>query len=124
MSSAGHPVESVEIFGEGPPVPTNPLVESRARNVFHAFHQLDQALLIVRADGCETDATISDDGRRHSVPARRSQVGIPGGLPVVVGVDVDEPRSDQEPISVENPPSGSVDTADVDDHTVSDSDVR
>ena len=43
---------------------------------------------------------------------------IPGGLTVVVRVDVDEPRRDERTVGIDAPSGRPVDLADLDDHTV------
>ena len=44
--------------------------------------------------GRETDAAIAHDDGGNAVPARRGHFLIPGRLPVIMGVDVDEARRD------------------------------
>ena len=42
--------------------------------------------------GSEADTAVADHQRRHAVDGRRGEIGIPGELAVVVGMDVDPPR--------------------------------
>ena len=89
----GHPLERVEVLGEGLPVPLDALGERGAGDVLDALHQLDEPLVPVGARRREADAAVAEDGGGHAVPARRREVRVPGGLAVEVGVHVDEARA-------------------------------
>ena len=52
----------------------------------------------------EADAAVAEDRGGDAVPARRREVRVPGGLPVEVGVDVDEAGGDHQPVGVERAP--------------------
>ena len=84
--------DGVEILAEGFPFHSMPFVEHRAGNVLHAFHERNEAIVRVGPHRCETHAAIAHHGRRHAMPARRRHAVVPGGLAVVVRVDVDEAR--------------------------------
>jgi choline dehydrogenase-like flavoprotein len=62
--------------------------ERGAGNVFHAFHQTDEPVAFVRRDRCEAHAAVAHHGGGHAMPAGGREVGVPGGLAVVVGVNV------------------------------------
>jgi hypothetical protein len=94
-------LERIEILAERFPGPTQSLVQGDAGDVLDTFHQLDQAVAIVRPDRCEADTAIAHYRRGDAVPARRLQTGVPHGLAVVVGVDVDEARRDQQALGVD-----------------------
>ncbi len=94
-------LERVEILAERFPRPVQALVERGAGNVLDAFHQLDQALAVLDLHRREADAAIAHHRRGDAVPARGLQVRIPGGLAVIVGVDVDEARRDQHALGVD-----------------------
>ena len=89
----GAAVERVEELGEGLPGPRQALVQRGAGDVLDALHQLDEALVVGRADRREADAAVAGDDRGDAVPRRRAEPVVPGGLAVVVHVDVDEARA-------------------------------
>ena len=99
--SRGLRLQRVEILAEGFPRPVQPLVERRAGNVLDAFHQFDQALAVLDLHRREADAAIAHHRRGDAMPARRLQMRIPGRLAVIVGVDVDEARRDQQALGVD-----------------------
>ncbi len=51
--------QDVEIFLVGLPGPRQPLVQRRARDVFDAFHQVDQPLMVCWDHRCEADAAVA-----------------------------------------------------------------
>ena len=120
---AGPLVEVVEVLGEGLPRPRQAFVQRRAGDVLDALHQLDQPLVIGRADGGEADAAVAHHDRGDAVPARRRQLDVPRRLAVVVGVDVDEPGRDEGAVGVELAAAAPVDVADGGDDAVVDGDV-
>ncbi len=91
----GHRVQNIEVLGEGLPVETYAFGQHRARNVFHALHEIDQVRRGSRAHRGKADSAVAEDDRGHAVPGRWRKIRIPGDLAVVVGVDVDESRSNQ-----------------------------
>jgi hypothetical protein len=95
------PPDHVEVFGVAFPAPGNALGERGPGDVFDAFHQADQPVLLTRPHRGEPDTTISGDHGGDAVSAGRLQQGIPADLAVVVGVDVDEPRRDDLPGGVD-----------------------
>ena len=92
IDGQGRTLEGVEIFGEGLPIPLNALGQRRTRDVLHAFHQPYQPLAALGRSRCKAHAAVAKDRGRHAVPAGGQQMRIPGGLGVVVGVDVDKAR--------------------------------
>ena len=95
------PLDRSEVVAEALPGPVDPLVEHCAGDVLDPFHQGDEAGVRIGSHRCEADAAIAHDRRGHPVPARRRHALVPGGLSVVVGVDVDEPRGDQQAVGVD-----------------------
>ena len=86
--------EQVEVLGVGLPTPSHALPERGARDVFDTLHELDQLAVATGANRRESHATVPGDQRRRSVRRRRLEHLVPRHLPVVVRVDVDEPRCD------------------------------
>ena len=87
------------------------------------FHQLDQELVVRRAHRREADAAVAHDRRRDAVPAEGRQQRVPGGLAVVVGVDVDPAGGDDHARRVDLAPGGAEGLADRDDAVAIDRDV-
>ena len=97
----GPALDGVEVLGEATPTPSQALVQRRAGDVLDALHQLDEAVVVGRADRGEADAAVAHHDRGDAVPRRRRERGVPGGLAVVVGVDVDEAGRDQRAVGVD-----------------------
>ena len=102
-STRGIALERVEVLGVALPLPGDALGHRGAGNVLDALHQRDQPIVSVGRGRREPDAAVAHHHGGDAVPARRCQPRVPGGLGVVVGVDVDEARRDQ--------PAGGVDLA-------------
>ena len=106
VDRARHLLDRVEVVGESLPAPLDALGQRAARDVLDALHQLDEPLLAARAYRRESHAAIAHDDRRDPVPRRRGEQRIPADLTVVMGVDVDEPGGDDEPVGVDRAPGG------------------
>ena len=63
--------ESIKILGKGFPLPLHPFGKGRARDVFNAFHQLDEVVALIRRDRSETDAAIAEDDTRDAMQTGR-----------------------------------------------------
>ena len=96
------PIEGVEVLAEGLPLPLDALVQRRAGDVLDALHQLDQPGLLAGAHRGEAHPAVAGDDGRDAVARRRVEHLVPGGLAVVVGVDVDEAGGDDEPGGVDD----------------------
>ena len=94
-------VEGVEVLGEGLPLPRHALGQGGAGDVLDALHQADQPLVAVGVGRGEPDTAVAGDQRGDTVPAARGEHLVPRGLAVVVGVDVDPPRRDQQTVGVD-----------------------
>ncbi len=115
--------DGVEELTERVPIPLQPLVQCGAGNVFHSFHQLDQLVVCVVVHGGEPDAAVAHDGGGDAVPRRGLEPRVPGGLAVVVGVDVDDPRDHQRPGRIDGGRGRSRHVTHLDDHTIAYRDV-
>ena len=104
-------VQRVEIFGEGLPLPLDPLGQGSARNVLDPFHEADEPLVAIGLGGGESHPAIAHHERGDAVPRRRGELGVPGDLAVVVRVDIDPTRSDQEAIRFDDPLGTALDGA-------------
>ena len=101
IDDMGRRADDIEELAEGLPSPRDAFGERRARDVLDPFHQLDEPVLMAVVHGGEAHPAVPSDHRRHPVPARRREPGVPRGLAVEVGVDVDEPWRDQQAIGVD-----------------------
>ena len=96
-------VERVEVVLERLPLPRDALGQRGSGDVLDALHQLDEPLVAIGSGGSEADATVAHHDGGDAVPRRRREERVPGGLTVVVGVDVDPARRHE--------PAGGVDDA-------------
>ena len=124
VDGAGLGLQGVEVFGEGLPLPVDALGQGGAGNVLDPFHELDQEVLATGADGGEADPAVAHDGRGHAMPAGGRHDRIPGGLAVIVGVDVHPAGGDNQAPGVDLAPGGAFDLAHGDDAVALDPDVR
>ncbi len=102
-----HRVEQVEVLGERLPAPCHAFAQRGTGDVLDAFEQFDQELVLVGPDRGEPDAAVAEQDRGDPVDRRGRDVGVPGDLAVVVGVDVDPARRDDHPGGVDFSYSGS-----------------
>src|SRR5262249_25546690 len=86
---------------EALPAPLDAFGERGAGNVLDTLHEPDQPVVPIRPGRREADAAVAHDDRRDPVPRRWSEVGVPRHLPVVVRMDVDPSRRDEEPAPVD-----------------------
>ena len=97
----GHAFECVEVFGIALPLPRDSLGHRAAGNVFDSLHQGDQPVVPIGGGGGKADTAIAHHDGGDAVPTRRCHPRIPGGLGVVVGVNVDETGCHQAPGGVD-----------------------
>ena len=116
-------VQVVQILTEGLPLPLEAFVKRRAGNVFDAFHQLDQAVVIGGAHRGKADSAVAHHRGGHAVQAGGLHAVGPGGLAVVVGVDVDEARRDEFAAGVDLVGARAGELADRGNAAVADGDV-
>ena len=101
VDGALHRRQGIEIVREGLPVELHALAEHGAGNILDAFHQVDQVARGTGPDRGEADAAIAEHGGRHAMPGGGRDERVPGRLPVIVGVDVDEARCHHQPVGVD-----------------------
>jgi hypothetical protein len=75
--------------------------QSGAGNIFDAFHQADQPFVLVGLGGRKADAAIAHHHGSDAVPARGGHFLVPGGLTVIMRMDVDKAGRDQMPLRVD-----------------------
>ncbi len=96
-----HLLDRVHVFGKRFPAPLDSFGERTARDVLDAFHQADQKFLLARLNRRKADSAVAHHDRRNAVPARRTEVRIPGDLAVIVRVDINPSRRDDEAAGVD-----------------------
>ena len=102
--------EKIEIFGKSfPGAPGHALVERRAGNILHAFHQFDQLPLAARRHRRKAHAAIAHHHGGDAVRGRRIDLVVPGHLAVVMGMDIHPARRRQRAIGGDRLPSGLID---------------
>ena len=97
----GRCVEHVEILGEGFPIELDAFGQHGAGYVLDALHEVDQVGRGAWADRRKTDAAVAEDRRRHAMAGGGREIGVPGRLAVVVGVNVHEAGCDQQPVGID-----------------------
>ncbi len=111
--AAARDSKRVHELGEGLPGPGQAVGHHDAGNVLDPGHHVDEHVVVLLAARREADAAVAHHHRGHSVRRRRGQALRPDGLAVVVGVQVDEARRDQQSGGVDLPRGGlAVDVAD------------
>ena len=60
--------DRVEIFGEAVPVPGQAFVQRCPGDIFDAFHQFDELVVVFVVYGRETHTAVTHDHRRHAMP--------------------------------------------------------
>lgn len=115
--------DGVEVLTERLPFPAQALVQGRTGNVLDPLHELDEAITVARAHRREADPAIAHHDGGDAVRRRRGQSLIPGGLTVVVRVDVDESGDHEGAVGVDLAPTAAGDLADRDDRAVGHRDI-
>ena len=115
--------EVIEIIRKTPPVPRQAFGQDRKRDVLHPFHQMDEPVMVFRAAGGEADPAIAHHRCGHAMQRRGLKPLIPGRLPVIVGVHIDETRCDQKPAGVEFLRARAFDFADGDNMAIPNRDI-
>ena len=95
-------VQRVEVLGEASPTPRSmPSVSAvPGMSSTPSIRPMSHSWRSGRGRG-EADAAVAGHQRGDAVPAARGEHLVPGGLAVVVGVDVDPARGDQQPVGVD-----------------------
>ncbi len=84
--------ETIQVVGEGLPIPGQALRQHDLGDVLHPFHEGDHDVALFRLARRKPDAAIADHHRGDAVPGRRIHPAAPDGLAIVVRMDVDETR--------------------------------
>ena len=123
IKAARHRVERIEVFGKGFPRPWQAGAQRHARNVFDTFHELNQKVVAVSLGGRKADAAITHHEGRDAVAQGLRQHRIPGRLAIVMSVDVDPARRDQQAVRVDDFGGGAEVAANRRNHAILDGEV-
>ena len=116
-------LQGIEVFGERLPVPRQPVDHHDAGDVLDTGHHVHEHVVIGGPAGGEADAAVAHHRRRHTVGGRRCHAVRPDRLAVVVGMQIDEARRDEQTGCIDLPDGVVVNRADRRDDTVGDGDV-
>src|SRR2546425_10487982 len=72
-------IETVEIFGEGHPVPAHPGLHARERNRLGTLHTPHRSLTILGLDRREAEAAIANRDRGNAMPSGKRGIRVPFG---------------------------------------------
>ena len=81
--------------------PVDPGVERLHRHALDVLEGADDDFPVLGPRRGDPEAAVAHDHAGHPVPAGRGEVAVPQDLGVVVGVDVDEPGSQRQPVEVD-----------------------
>ena len=95
IERARHCFQSIEIFGEAFPIPFQPFGQRNAGDVFHAFHQINQRLMMAFLHRRKANAAIAEKQSRHAMPGRRGELRVPSGLTIIMRMHIHPTRRDQ-----------------------------
>ena len=70
------------------PVPFQAFRQHDAWDILNAFHQVDQRVVVLGLTRGEADAAIAEKHGCHAMPGGRRQHRVPGGLTVIMGVNI------------------------------------
>src|SRR5262249_12334639 len=85
-------IGGLQVLGEGPPLETDTGIDCAAWDRLDAREKSGEKVLIALRDGCEREPAVPGHHGGEAVLRRRSAVGIPEHLCVVVGVKIYEAR--------------------------------
>ncbi len=94
-------VDAVQVGAEAGPAPVGGRLQRGQGHALHPSQHPHQVLALRRRQRCHREAAVAGDGRGHTVQGRRRQGGVPEGLDVVVGVQVDEARAHDAPVGLD-----------------------
>ena len=103
VDALGNPFEAGQPLRERHPIPDHPLLHGVEGNGLGARHGEHRPVAPFRHHRRKAEAAVAEDHGGDPVPAGDGAVGIPLNLCVVVGVQIDEPRRDDQPIGIDNP---------------------
>ena len=121
---AWHLFETVHIFRERFPVERHSFRQDGTGNILDTFHKINQVVGLVCPYRRKPYTAVTKNSSRDAVPGRWCEVRVPGGLPVIVRVDINKSWGHQKSPGVNFPCCGPFTITDVDNETVLDGNVR
>ena len=97
-------LDCIEVLREGAPLPRDALGHCRAGDVFDALHQLNEPFTTVGLRGGEANSAVAHHDAGDAVPRRRREPWVPTHLCVVVSVNVDPARGEQQTVGIDGAP--------------------
>ncbi len=123
VDALGGALETLHEFGECFPVPRKSRLHGLERHRLVAGHGEHRALAVFGLARGEAEAAIADGDRSDAVPAGNRAPRIPEQLGIVMRVQIDETRRDDQPAGVKDLPRIAIQPADLRDFPVADADV-
>ena len=115
---------AIHELGKGHPIPAHRRLHNGHGDSLSPFHPQHRPLAILRTDGGKAKATVPDRHTRYPVPARQRGIRIPAGKRrIVVGVNVHEPGSHDQPSGIDDALSAALNIAHSGDLAIPDTDV-
>src|SRR5262249_16882973 len=96
------PIEGGEVVRKRFEAPVDAEGEGLGGHALDVLQGPNHCISVFRAGRRHTEAAVAHDHTGHTVPTGRGEVRIPQDLGVVVGVYVDESRSECEPTEVDH----------------------
>ena len=100
VHDSGRLGHGIKVLRKGLPFPLHAFRKNRAGDIFHAFHELHHPLSLMGVGRRKANATIAHDCGGDAMPRRGRHVGIPADLAVVMRVDINPARRDQQAFCV------------------------
>ncbi len=104
-----------QIFGEGLPGPVDPGHHRLGRDILDRGQATGEPFAVLGLAGRQRKAAIAHHDAGDAMPARAAAERVPGDLRVHMGVAVDKPRGDDQPVGVDRALGGRADAPDLDD---------
>ena len=93
--------QRIEILRKTLPGEIDAFGQHRLGNIFDAFHQVNQKTFRTGPHRREADTAIAEHGSRHAMPGGGREIGIPCRLAVVMSMNIDPARREQQTFGVD-----------------------
>ena len=94
VDAQGMSRQALEPLGKRDPVPAQPQFHRMEGDRFDSGHEAHRRLAVFRLAGSKAEAALADGHRGDPMPARHGRIGLPIQLEVVMGMQINGPRSD------------------------------
>ena len=96
----GPRIQRVHVFGEAFPIPRQAFGQHNFRQILNAFHQLHQHIAPFGPARRKTNTAIAKQRGGHAIDRRRKQPAAPGGLRIIMRVDIHKAGRHDQPLGV------------------------